>query len=220
MGDHGDRLLEHILAGGNDSAANALLNEFFRGYPIARLRLLLQSKDENAFKAGAWIASELGRSIGPLVRELPQLLDHPSRYVRFFVLDAILAGATDEHGEAVARAVLSIRDPDEAIRWKALRILARATKDQLAGSMPYLDDSSVPTLLTWLLSLRDTKMDAQDIVTRLDNRDPLIRMFAVAAAARFNRYDLIPLERAAASMDPVVNSFAKEEIESFKDNTV
>jgi hypothetical protein len=216
MNEHEEQLLTHLLTGGDDSTANELLESFYNGYPVERLRPLLQSDNESAVKAGAWIASELAERAAPLMKELFRLLNHPLRYVRFFILDAVLCSTTNEHGEVVARAVMLIRDPDEAVRWKALRFLANATKDQLSSALAYLDNRGGATLLAWLLRTGITQTDIQEIITRLNDPDSLTRMFAVAAAARLGPHNSVPLEHAANSTDSEVSSFAKEALELLK----
>jgi len=123
-------LIDRLRAGGNDSAANDLLTEVFRGHPVESLRRLLHSDEETAVKAGAWILSELGVRAAPMMADIVALLGHPLRYVRFFALDAVLASATSEDGVAVATAIGLINDPDDAVRWKALTFLAWARADQ------------------------------------------------------------------------------------------
>lgn len=207
-----DQLLEHVCAGGNDSAAYELLNEFFDGYPIERLRRLLRSNEEKAVEAGAWIASELADSISPLMSDLSRLFEHPSAYVRFFILDAVLDGATQEHGDALARAAHLIRDPVKAVRWKALCFFSKATSDQLVASMAGLGNSVLAALVAWLLDAAST-IKTKEIITRIEDDDSLRRLFAAAAAARLSDRDVVPLEHAAASTDLEVSSFAKQELE-------
>lgn len=208
-----DVLLQRILTGGNDGASNELLQAFFQGLPVQRLLLLLRSDSEDAVKAGAWIASELGQQAEPLLAELASLLDHPARYVRFFVIDAILATATSEDGNAVARAVSKLRDPDEAVRWKALRFLAKASEAQLAAASDYLNDVELRSQLQWLLG---EATDADNVVARLDEADELNQLVAAAASARLAARDPTPLERAAVSGHPEVRSFAGEELEGLR----
>jgi hypothetical protein len=197
-----EQLLAHLLTGGDDSAANELLGSFYNGYPVERLRPLLQSDNDSAVMAGAWIASELAERSAPLMNELFRLLNHPLRYVRFFILDAVLDSTANEHGEVVARAIMLIRDPDEAVRWKALGFLAYATKDQLSSALTYLDNQGDSTLLAWLLRTGITQTDMQEIITRLNDPDSLTRMFAVAAAARLGQHNSVPLEHACSFGEP------------------
>lgn len=209
--EHGDQLMARVLNGENHSAANQLLTEFLRGYPVEKLRLLLHAEDESACRAGAWIASELGNKIKPLLGELSTYLDHPSKYVRFFVLDAILNGAGGDDGESVARAVLSIRDPEEAVRWKCLRFLSRASHGQLTSALPYIQGTPEADLSVWLLRCSSSQ-DTDAIIDGLNDADRMKLMFAAAASARLSAHDRAALERAATSSDAEVRSFAQEEL--------
>lgn len=216
MKERGDQLLAHILRGGNGSATNELLDAFFDGYPIERLCLLLQSDEEHAVKVGAWLASELGEKVTPLMSELSQLLDHPLRYVRFFILDAILISATHECGEVVARAIRLIQDPDEAVRGKTLSFLTNATSQQLTTALPYLNNQTIKALLVWLLDADNPQIDQQVMMMKLDDAGSLTRMFAVAASARLAQRDQGLLEHAATSTDPEVSSFANEQLRTLR----
>lgn len=207
----GDLLISRIVAGGDDSAAHDLLNEFFSGYPVERLRRLLQSEEESAVKAGAWIASELGEQVAPLIDELTGLLSHPSKYVRFFVLDSILIAGTPEHGQALAAAVQMIQDSEDAIRWKAMNFLARASESQLTASVPYVANRSVAELTEWLID-SDRRLNTVAVIRRLEDGNQLVRMAAGAAAVRLASRDRSALEHAAASSDPTIKSFADEHL--------
>ncbi len=209
----GDQLIEQLLAGGDGVAAQGLVDAFYSGYPIERLRLLLNSDDERVLKHAAWISSELGGGSRPLVGEIAPLLEHPARYVRFFALDAILVGATSRDGDAIARAVLLIEDSDAAVRRKAMYFLGRATTEQLAAAVPYIGDTHLKELLTWLLHLGNTSEDTQDVVRRLSDDDPVTQRCAAAAALRLSKNDRGPLEHAVASPDREIVEVAREEIE-------
>lgn len=211
MPQRGDELLTRVCAGENDSTANDLLDEFHAGFPVERLSRLLRCDEEHAVKAGAWIASELGANVAPVMDDLSLLLDHPVRYVRFFVLDAVLAGATPEHGEVISRAMRLLRDRDEAVRWKALHFLTKTTSDQLSAAIPHLRDDRLARLTAWMLN---PETDTVGVIERLQDTDGLTRLFAGAAAARLRDRDPAALKRAAASSDRELGSFAEEELEA------
>lgn len=214
MKKRGDHLVERILTTeGDDATAMALLKELWDEYPAMGIRPLLRSVGEPVVKQGVWIASELGPRNAPVINDLMPLLSHASRYVRFYVLDAVLGGATEEHGSAIAAALLLLRDPDNAVRQHALVLLARVTAEQLMRSVTYVDDTTVGPLLMWLLRLQDTSVDRDDVITRLSAQDPLVRLFAAAAAARMSRYDDLPLRSAMAAQDPLIREFAQQESE-------
>lgn len=216
MTQFGDTLVALIATSGDDSQANELLKEFFSGYPIERLRRLLRSENEGAVTTGAWIASELGERVMPLVDDLKILLTHPAKRVRFFALDGILAAGTPEHGEAIAAAVELIDDAEEAVRWKAMNFLARASSDQLAASLPYRHARPTASLTAWLLDC-DRTGNTKAILARIEDNDRRSRLFAGATAARVADRDLSPLKRAAEAADPEVSSFALEQLRSIRE---
>jgi hypothetical protein len=203
----GDTLVAEILAGAESSAANELLQAFFAGYPIDRLRLLLRSENDDAVRAGIWIASELGADAAPLAEELPPLLQHRLKYVRFFAVEVLIANGSSRSGEAVGCAVSLIDDPEDSVRWKVLRLLAHGTKEQLAAGLAFVPRQDVARGLAWLL-----KYPGIAAITSGLEGDRLDRMFAVAAAARLKRGREETLRRAAACVDAEVSSFAQEEL--------
>lgn len=212
----GDELLARVLDGGDDDAAMELLDELFRGYPVERLRRLLESENEQAAKAGAWLASELGERVAPLAGDLARLLEHAAAYVRHFALLSVLVGTTAEHGSTIARGIGLVCDPDFAVRFEAMRLLSRGTEAQLTAAVADLGDGRPATLLDWLLSLTPGAQARSQIVARLADDDPVTQRFAVAAAARMNEVgevDTALLEEAASSSNPDVRSFATQELE-------
>jgi hypothetical protein len=74
----GDELIDRLRAGGNDSSANDLLTEVFRGHPVESLRRLLHGDEETAAKAEAWILSELGVRAAPMMADIVALLGLPA----------------------------------------------------------------------------------------------------------------------------------------------
>jgi hypothetical protein len=207
----GDRLLEHLARGGNGRAANDLLREFFYGYPLERLRVLLESDDAEAAKSGAFIASELGDRFAPLFAAVDRMLEHPVKAVRFDALDVVLVNGTREHGATLAKAVVLVRDPEEGVRWQAIRFLSRATEEQLRASLSHLDDDLLAALTGWLVAA--SAREPERVVAVLGDVDPLTRRFAAAAARRLVGEDESVLRRAADSDDPEVARFARGELD-------
>jgi hypothetical protein len=206
-----DELVSRIISVGDDEATRELLDEFYSGHPIQGLRRLLQSDKESAVEAGAWIASELGDAVAPIIPELYRLTSHPSKRVRFFVLDALLNAGTPEYGEALAAAVERIQDPDEVVRWKAMNFLARASDGQLTASLGFISRSDVASAIRWLLD-SDRRLDTLAVVHRLEHSDQLSRHVAAATAVRLASRDDTALKRAVACLDREINSFAREQV--------
>ena len=209
----GDLLVARVAAGAPDETSYALLNAFFSGYPIDRLRRLLLSDSDTAVRGGAWIASELGERARPLLGDLVTLLTAPTRDVRFFVLDAIVASASEADGEAVAAAVDKIRDPEQAVRWNAMNYLVRASREVLSSSVAYAKFQPLSEAVRWFLK-QDAHPDIVAVTRRLQDQDQLRRLVAASAAARLRGQDPSALRFAAESPDAEVRSFAREHLDT------
>jgi len=209
----GDELIELLLSGDQDpeeegEAANDLLRQVLRGYPAKNLGRLIHSDRTKAVANGAFVVSELGAQAAQIIDEVDFLLGHPLREARFDALDAALTSASAEHGATLAKAVMLIADPDQAVRSKALRFLANSTPDQLTAAVPYLADRHIASLVTWLASAGSDPASLPEIRGRLNDRDKETRMFAAAAAARVAGTSRQGLDDATASEDPDIRSFA------------
>lgn len=211
----GDDLIDRICGHASDLdddwlgvAANDLLHELFSGYPVENLTRLLRAGDDTCVRTGTWLLSELGERAAPLTGELPVLLGHPLRHVRFFALDVVLVNG--RHGGVLAPALKLTQDPEAAVRWKALSFLAGASQDQLAAGAAGLEAGRVRDLTEWLAG----RPASRDVVARLGDSDLTTRLFAAAAAARLAAEDTGPLEAAARAEDREISSFASERLGS------
>jgi hypothetical protein len=208
-----DELFEQVRAGRNGEAANLLLREFFHGYPIERLRDLLRSDNDDVVASALFIAGELYEQAAPVMDEVARLLDHPDWELRFDAADAVAYVASSEHGAAIAKAVRLVRDQDERVRWRALRLLGNQPQDKLAASLPWVEDSELRELLSWLLAGEDSEAYKREVVARLRGADRLARMFAGAAASRLADTDRALLELAARSEQPEVRRNAEAHLD-------
>ncbi|NBE98875.1 hypothetical protein FE391_35320 [Nonomuraea sp. KC401] len=210
----GDDLIGRILTHSSHDdvvgpAANELLSQLFAGYPVDNLGRLLHSGDDATVRTGTWLLSELGDLATPLMDEVPALLSHPHREVRFFAVEVVLTSSDSEHGPVIAQAINMISDYDEAIRWKVVQLLAAATADQLEAGESCLQAGPVKKLTEWLVRQETEEPDARDVIARLHSSDPASRLFALAAAARLSEEDSALLEQAATVEDEEIRSFAE-----------
>lgn len=203
-----EQLLERVCADGDETSAHALLSAFFGGFPVERLREVLYSENDDAVRAGAWLASELGSKVAPLVSDLALLLKHPSRYVRFFTVDAVLTGATEQEGDAIAKAVELLEDGDAAVRWKATNFLARASSSQLRSSLPYLKNHLMRTVEDVLAM--DAASNATMTRELLENEREGARRLGLIVALRGSVRDPTLLLLAAESKHADVYEIARE----------
>jgi hypothetical protein len=213
----GDEIVEVLCSGelhGNKhgDAAIELLSRLNHGYPASNLSRLIRSDNEQAVKTGAWLVSELGVRASQIIDEVAFLLEHPVRNARYYAIEAVLVAATGENGDLLAKAVMLIADPDDAVRRMAMRLLARATPEQLAAAVPHLRDNKVADLTRWLLSGGSDPARVPEAIDKLGDPDRRVRMFAAAAAARVARRESHALEFAAQSSDKDIRTFAEREL--------
>jgi hypothetical protein len=216
----GDELIERIFAEGDDGqTSNDLLKEMFDGYPVEKLIPLLRSDDDEIAKVGAFVAEELAAKAAPLMPDLKRLLGHRNRRVRFDIMDAVLLAATPDDGEAIARAIALVNDPEQTIRGNALDFLVCADREQLVAALPYVGDSDIATGLGWLLDTEESPGDDgyAEIESRIDDADRLVRWFAAVAAMRISRRNLDPLNPDSLNLDTLNHAAesSDEELQTF-----
>jgi hypothetical protein len=217
MAQDGDQLIEKLCMGVFDSevadtAANDLLKQIFRGYPVQNVRRLIYSENDESVKAGAWIISELGARSVQLMDEIDFLLGHRIRNARFFAVDAVLGNRSADSGAVVAKAVMLVTDPDHAVRRKVLLLLAKAARDQLEAALPYMQDHRAVDLTSWLINDAGSLSFKREVLEKLNDLDKSTRMFAAAAAMRIADRDREGIERASDSDDSDIHAVARREI--------
>lgn len=212
MAARGDFLIKKLIGSSYKEAANDLLIEFQLGYPIEKLRSLLESKDEDIVKAAVWIASELGQKSKPIFDAITPLLHHELRYVRFFAIDVVLTCATAGSGAAAIADVISmLDDADPAVRWKVLSFLARASSDQIISAKQFLKTDIENEMVSWFLVVENEEMDATDhILEMLESKVFVQRAFAAAAAIRKSKKYPELLIAVTNSSDKELSSFASD----------
>jgi len=208
----GDELVDYLLgSGANDGkAANDLLKECFRGYPVEKLIPLLRSNDSEVVKAGAFIVGELAAKARPLMPEIMRLLGHRERWVKCDMLEAVLLAATAQEGAVIARAVELVNDPDREVATKAFEFLASAEHDHLTAAVPDITDPGLAANLSWMLR-SEGAADVGEIESRIEGQDALTRWIGTVAASREYFRNPKPLNRAAESRDEELRSFAADQ---------
>ncbi|HEV2987186.1 MAG TPA: hypothetical protein VG759_02000 [Candidatus Angelobacter sp.] len=211
--DYAKHLIERIAAAPEHDRvgvlANELLREFHRGYPFDDLRQLLRSDDQEMVAIAVWIASELGEKCRPLLDQIVPLLAHPMKKIRFEALGCVF-WSLPENGCDLAKALGLLDDPEPGVRWKTLDMLFRLSRTQIEAA--YLCaktgglSSSHQNGLHWLLS--DDALLPSSIESALQSSDPVVRKYAVVAAARLRKQHKEPLVYASTVDDEDVREFA------------
>lgn len=193
-----------------EQAANDLLREFFRGYPVEHLRFFLNSQDVDVVSTGVWIASELGERNKSILADVLRLLDHPVKKVRFWALDCLF-WATPENSADFAKGVTMLEDVESSIRWKALDLTARLSASQLEAALNGIKLSN-PTSdhLTGLeFLLNQDSRDPDLIISNLKSASPILRKYGLIAAVRSPGLANEALEYAKSIQDPDIQSFLR-----------
>ncbi len=205
-----DVIFKNILSGvASDSEVITFLSALFNGYPVDSVGLILNSANEDVVKKGAWIASELGIKAKPLIKDVGRLINHPTKYVRVFLLDVVSVCATDIDKELLANAVSLVKDDEFAVKWKVMNFLSIMDRHVLSASLSYQADKQLACLVTWLLQMDIDLQAAKKIEDMLLSELRIERIFGAIAAARQASHDIKLLNMAAALDDSEVAFFAK-----------
>jgi hypothetical protein len=134
-----DEMIERLLHPSSDAdggvVANELLAAFCRDYPIENLRRLFVPASTGY---AAFLASELGQRVRPLLREVAELLEDGTPRVRGDAIEALSLCTTWEDGWAIAKIVRMLGDPHEGVRWMACRALRYMESSQVLAGLEYL----------------------------------------------------------------------------------
>ncbi len=213
--DYANHLIERIVSAPQHERvgilSNELLREFQRGHPLDDLRPLLRSDDGDVIATAIWITSELGEKCRPLLSDVVPLLAHPLKRIRFWALDC-LYWTVPKDGCNLVEAFKLLEDPEPGVRWKALDVLSRLSKEQVQAAASCLDakSSDSPHLqqLRWLISSDASRPDG--IKSTLRSADQIVRKYGVAAAARLRKEHPELLVYASNLDDPDVGKFASD----------
>jgi len=213
-----DKLMDRIITSPESPDAgrltNDLLTQFHRGFPLENIRRLLSSPNQDLVGIAVWIASELGPKGKPILGDIAPLLAHPSKRIRFFAVDCVLTWAGPPNAVELGSTIKLLNDPEQAVRWKVMQFLSRATKDQLQSGLSYLEimepQSRTVAGLRWLLSSSSTNPDV--VMAALQAQDDLMRKYGAVAAVRISTTKSEPLRYAASLADPDVKDFADSSI--------
>ena len=184
-----DEMIERLLDPSSDVEGGVIANElpaaFWHDYPIENLRRLFVPA---AIGYAAFLASELGRKVRPLLREVTELLEDGTPLVRGDAIEAISQCATWEDGWAIAKIVKALGDPHEGVRWTTCNALRYMESSQVLAGLEYLHanepTSIVASFKNLFLALRRPESAIATLEKLLTHKDPVARRFGAAMAVR------------------------------------
>lgn len=181
-----ERLLDPSFDTDDGVIANDLLAAFWRDYPIENLRRLFVP---TTLDAAAFLASELGQKVRPLLREVAELLEDGTPRVRSDAISAISQCTTWEDGWAIAKIVRTLGDPHEGVRWMACKPLRYMERSQVLAGLEYLNSSEPASIFAsfedaFLALERRPGRATATLEKLLTHEDPIARRFGAAMAVR------------------------------------
>lgn len=193
---------------------NRLLREYQRGYPLENLLPLLHSNDERSVYTGMFVASELGMKGKPLLNDVFPHLKDPDKWIKGMTLDCILMWAEPSNRVELGSGVGVLEDAEPANRWSAMNYLALLPREKLQGALSYWEATNPASAhshgLRWLLSGDATSPER--VIAALQDKDRVMRMYGVVAAARMSTHNKEPLLCASRIDDPDVKHFSDSSI--------
>jgi hypothetical protein len=185
-----DQMIERLLHPSSDTdigvIANDLLAAFWRDYPIENMRRLFVPA---TIGHAAFLASELGKRVRPLLREVAELLEDETPRVRGDAVMAISNCTTWEDGWAIAKIVMMLGDAHEGVRWTTCNALRYMESSQVLAGLQYLSTSEPPSIFAsfksaFLALERRPEMATATLEKLLTHEDPVARRFGAAMAVR------------------------------------
>jgi len=185
-----DEMIERLLHPSSDAdggvVANELLAAFCRDYPIENLRRLFVPATTGY---AAFLASELGQKVRPLLREVAELLEDGTPRVRGDAIEAISLCTTWEDGWAIAKIVKMLGDPHEGVRWMACKALRYMDSSNVLAGLEHLHASEPASIFAsfknaFLALERWPKRAAATLEQLLTHEERVARRFGAAMAVR------------------------------------
>jgi len=185
-----DEMIETLLdpsSGADDGVlVNDLLSAFWRGYPIENLRKLFVPA---TLGDAAFLVSELGQKVRPLLHEVAGLMESDSAGLRFDAISALAQCTTWEDGWAVAKIVRALDDPHEGVRWMACGALRYMESSQIHAGLEHLRSHEPNSVFAgfrnaFIAIERRPDIAAARLERLLKSDDPIARRFGAAMAVR------------------------------------
>lgn len=188
MSSHLELIDEILEASSQDvNATFELLEKYFEGAPVESLVTLLKSRNIEAVRMGAFIASELAVKARPVRRDIADAMRWSDRKIRFDAIDALVTTTNEADGPILARVVELASTDDEAVRWQVSQFLSQISISQIEAARRCCEGKQLATLMSWLVTYASStrRPSADEVCELLRSIDPVRRVFGWAAVCRF-----------------------------------
>ncbi len=210
------RLLDPNCDTNSGVIANDLLSAFWRDYPIENLRKLFVPA---TIGIAAFLVSEIGERVRPLLKEIAELMENKTPRVRGDAISAISLCTTWEDGWAIALIVKAIGDPHEGVRWMACDALRYMERSQVMAGLKFLHTNESASIFGMFKNVFTTlehrpERAATTLEKLLTHEDPIARRFGAAIAVRPRLFiDPAFVAITAATTDAEVKKIVRRAIE-------
>ena len=190
---------------------NALLQDYFRGYPVGTLRPLLTHPNAIVRRTALWVAAELPQRASGLIDCILPFLADPNAFERQRALETVFLCAKGEDLDKIVHVFRALEDADPNLRRKAMSLLVNAGDEQLAAPLSLqqrLGPSKNLHAAGITVVVQKPPLEAGLMVQLIAHEEPLFRRYGAIAAARNWETRALALEAAEASPDEDVREFA------------
>ncbi len=164
-----------------------LLQEYYNGYPLKSLFILLNSNDNNILKVAIWIASELGsKNCNLLIDSILPIMNHNDLGIKYFAMECILLGTDISNHDKFAFLIKELDDKESYIRLSAMILISKASSAQIQASLTH---PILKSLANYKLHQKGINLlievesvHSSEIISMLNSFEPLIQRYAAIAA--------------------------------------
>lgn len=165
--------------------AYQLLQCYFHGVDLESLRPLLMSEVALVRRAAAFVVSELGLSSQKLIQTTALLIHDPDPHIQWCVLESLMLCSHGENVKNFVFVLAALESQKDAIRQLTMRLISRATLEQLEGVSNYCSvlGTNASIHAKGLKGLLEGKYD--DLACFLKDRNSLLNRYGAIGAKRF-----------------------------------
>lgn len=162
-----------------------LLNLFLSGHPVAALKKLIHSDDENVKSIAAYIISEVGLLGDEILDDTITLLDSDDFSIKFFALESITICSNGQKSDRFIHVIKFLEDEDPDLRISSMELICNSSLEQLEASLQYCKNHNLIEHVSGLeLLCSDQMVELNELEKKLTAESPLERKYAAIHAGR------------------------------------
>ncbi len=215
----GDKLVEKLLNNPTNFVEKErgydLLQEYYDGYSLETLRMLLINQNRTIQCEAVWIASELDEIAKSLITEIIPFIDDEELETRYEALECLAVFTVDEYTNEFVRVVKSLETNCEIIRNLAMRLISLANEEKLEkiANQIVVNNPNNKTHKEGLLFLANNSPTSDMVLDMISGDNQLKRKYgAIAAKKMFNSFPDL-LSQCLTSKDMDIKNFAQYEFD-------